>query len=701
MRLFHFKSLFTMLAFLVFGLAVAAAQTPDTSGNGLLKGSYRFRHLAVTNVDQNNDPSEITASYGTITFDGAGNYSVSGTTVDNTVSSGAANPLTVSGTYAIGSSGAGYVSNPLHPTDANTFVYGAVSQGVFSGSSTESYYDPTVFTINDIFVAIPVGTVPSNASFTSSYQTGMIDFSGDLTGAGATNTLNALFELAPNGKGGFGTISLTGQAANQNASDCGSSSGLCLNQSITGATYSFNSDGSATLTVPLPTGVTSANALFTGTKTIFQSADGNFILGWSTTGYDIFFGVKALAVNGTNSLTTGLYFTTALENTPGASGGNGTDSYYGGTNNSGDTAGDGILHERIDTPSAPSYDYGSDDQIDLNANGTTPTDYIGYNYIFGDGGQAFVAIGNSGFFSLQVGFHAATFSGTGVYLSPIGVVNAASQQPVTASIAPGELIVLIGSGLSSTTMVTQGGQVFPTTRVGVSVTIDGYSCPIYYVTSGQLAVLVPYEVAGNMTGLANIQVTNNKVQSNVVQVYLTDAAPGSFSANADGIGYAAATHALTGQVITTSNPVQPGEYISLYLTSLGTVTPTVADGALGPSGPLSWADVYETGNLAVNFNDFNTGSFGNTGSISFAGLTPTLAGLYQINVQVPTSGLTSGDNVYVEFTTDAADNDQIQIPYGAGAPSLVRPAVSAAARARAARTASIKAHKNMTATRAR
>ena len=86
-------------------------------------------------------------------------------------------------------------------------------------------------------------------------------------------------------------------------------------QSITGATYNF-SNGSATLTIPLPTGVSSTNALFTGSKTIFQSADGNFILGWTASGYDIFFGVKALTISGTNSLSGGLYFTAALEDLP-------------------------------------------------------------------------------------------------------------------------------------------------------------------------------------------------------------------------------------------------------------------------------------------------------------------------------------------------------------------------------------------------
>jgi uncharacterized protein (TIGR03437 family) len=176
---------------------------------------------------------------------------------------------------------------------------------------------------------------------------------------------------------------------------------------------------------------------------------------------------------------------------------------------------------------------------------------------------------------------------------------------------------------------------------------------------------VPYEVASNMTGLANIQVTNNNTPSNVVQMYLTDAAPGAFSQNANGIGLAAALHAATGALITPSNPMQPGEYISLYLTGLGPVSPTVADGAIGPSSTLSIADLYNAGNLSVFFNDFGpNGSTGNGGNINFAGLAPGLAGLYQINVQVPTSGLASGDDVYIEFVTDAADVDQIQIPYG-------------------------------------
>lgn len=652
------KQFLFLLASGLLAVASAYAQTPDTSGNSLLKGTFEFRHVSILAVDANFNPTEVRASYGTITFDGAGNYTVAGSVVDNTVSSGAAQALNATGTYAIGSNGLGYVASPFAPSDANVYIYGAAAQRLFVGSSTESQEEASV--VNDLFIAIPTGSAPTNSGFTSAYQTGVIDF----TGGGSSAIKNALFELMPNGSGGFGAITLNGQAANEIATS--------ITQSISGATYNFNSDGSATLTIPLPSGVTSDNALFTGAKTMFQSADGNFILGWTPGGYDTFFGVKALSGSATSANTSGLFFTAAVEDTPG---GIATDSYYGAMNITGDNAGDVIVHERLNLPGVLSYDYGTYDQLTINSDGTTPTDLDGYNYIFGAGGSAFVAIGTGGLFSLQVGLHAASFSGSGVYLNPIGVVNAASYQPITASLAPGELITLYGTGLSSTTTSMQGGQTFPTTLGKVSVTIDNVLCPIYYVSPTQISVIVPYDVASNQTGLANIQVNNNGVKSNVVQMYLTDAEPGVFSIDQNGIGFAAALHTANYQLVSQSNPAQPGEYISLYLTGLGLVTPSISNGALGPQNPLSYSDIYNAGGLTVQFNDYTSGSVANVGTIEYAGLAPGLAGLYQINVQVPSSGLTAGDDIYVELITDAADQNQIQIPYGSSsAPGRARAA---------------------------
>jgi uncharacterized protein (TIGR03437 family) len=275
------------------------------------------------------------------------------------------------------------------------------------------------------------------------------------------------------------------------------------------------------------------------------------------------------------------------------------------------------------------------------------------------------------------------------------VANAASFQPITASLAPGELIILQGTGLySGSGLDVASNGAFPTSIGGVSVSIDNIPCAIYYVSATQLAVTVPYELASNTSGLANIQVTNNGALSNIVQMYFQDSAPGAFTQGSDGIGFALAEHAATGLPITTSNPAQPGEYISLYLTGLGTVTPGVADGAVGPTNPLSTSDENTNGLLAVYFDDYNTGSTGNEGTIQFAGLAPGLAGLYQINVQVPTGVLGAGDDVYVEFFTDTADVIQAQIPFGslAAARPAVRVArpIGQAARARAMR---LKGHK--------
>jgi uncharacterized protein (TIGR03437 family) len=672
----------SLTAFLILGLASAAAQTQDNSQNALLTGSYHFRHVAVQNVDNAYNPTQITASSGTITFDGAGNYVIVGSTTDNTVSNGSAQTLTVSGTYAIGSNGTGYLENPIYPNDQTAVIYGAVSQGVFTGSSTETWSTGNIF--NDIFIAIPTGAVPTNTSFNTAYQVGLLDFPN----AASAAVKNALFKLAPDGTGHLANFTLSGQAQNQ--------SGAALSQPVSGGTYSFAGDGAGTLTIPLPTGVTADNALLTGTRTIYQSTDGNFVLGWTAGGYDIMFGVKALTSAANSSTTRGLYFTSALEDWVANYG---VDSFYGATNNAGDAQGHGIVHERFSIPAAYSYDEGIDDEMIVNSDGTVGnagngfTDLNGYQIQLGVGGQAYVGIGSGGFYSLTAGIHAPAFSGTGVYLNPIGVVNAASLQPVTASVAPGELLVLYGTGLAASTVITQGGQVFPPSLNNVTVTMNGVNAPIYFVSSTAISVAVPWELASNQTALVDIQVNNNGSKSNVVQVYQTDAAPGSFSVGANGIGYAAATHA-SGSLITTGNPVQPGETIALYVTGLGTVTPTVANGAVGPSTPpLSTSDVFNAGNLEVDFNDYATGDSG-LGTITYAGLAPTLSGLYQINVTVPSTGLTAGHNLYVEMLTDAADSSQIQVPFGTGAPTPQLIPAAAHAKARVSRVKARRARAN-------
>src|SRR5580700_7082748 len=57
----------------------AAAQVPafDTSGNGLLKGTYYFRNVLYIVGDNSGDLNEAVALYGTVTFSGSGTYTMS------------------------------------------------------------------------------------------------------------------------------------------------------------------------------------------------------------------------------------------------------------------------------------------------------------------------------------------------------------------------------------------------------------------------------------------------------------------------------------------------------------------------------------------------------------------------------------------------------------------------------------------------
>jgi uncharacterized protein (TIGR03437 family) len=657
----------------------------DTSGNSLLKGGYRFRYVAPVNYGANGAISEVVAAEGEIDFDGEGNYTIAqgSTYIDNTLNSGKPNefPTGAGGTYAISAAGIGYIQNPLGSTSAYSELdevaeFGTVSGDIFTGSATESYGETEgEIALNDLFVVMLVGTPTTNSTFTSSYWLGVLDFSG-----GTDQLLkNALVEINPNGSGGFGALTVTGLTSNYQP-------GTLLTQTVSGATYSFAADGGATLTLPLPSGVTTADAMFTGSRLMYVSSDGNYVLGWNPNGYDIFFGVKALTAPPTDSLFKGLYYTGNLSDEPlvvkseTIVQGCGAESFWGSENAYGNES--GVIHQRwlsqYCSATSAVTDLGEDDyQLSAIGSDGTFTDALGNYYAVGASGNAFVSVSNTinagctpacPYFSLTIGIHAPSFCGaSGLCLNPIGVVNAASWDPVTAALAPGELITLYGTGLSSSTLANVGGSPFGTSLGTTQVLVNGQPAPILDISPFKVDAIIPYEV-DIANGYAELQVNNGGLLSNQVQVYLTDANSGIFAVSELGIGDAVAEHA-SGAYVNPDSPAQPGETIVLALTGMGTVTPTITDGAVGPSSPLSYADVYTnaTGcttttpncNLLVLFNDYVNGSIQQQATVTYAGLYPGLAGLYQMNVTVPAT--VGPGEVYIEVITDAADVEQVTV----------------------------------------
>src|SRR5205823_5886621 len=123
---------------------------------------------------------------------------------------------------------------------------------------------------------------------------------------------------------------------------------------------------------------------------------------------------------------------------------------------------------------------------------------------------------------LSVAVAAPTLTGSGVFLNPQGVVNAGNWAPFTASIAPGELVALVGTGLAPDGLPVSNTIPFPKSVGPVQVTINGIAAPIYFAAPTLIAAIVPYGITGS---IAQIQVINNGTPSNTVTAFVGLTAP--------------------------------------------------------------------------------------------------------------------------------------------------------------------------------
>ena len=206
------------------------------------------------------------ALYGTVTFDGNGNYTMTASGYD---SSQGPESGTLTGTYSISASGYGFISNPLSSGD---YVYGLVSQqGIFVGSSTESGF-------NDLFVAAPFSSQTALSTFKGSYWIADMDLS---SGTPAT-TISSMFQVNPDGAGNLGNIAVTGYF--------GGGGSAQYTQSISRVAYVL-SNSAFSLSIPTVSSNSSA-VLLSGQKFLYISPDGNFVFGGSPQGFDFFVGVR-------------------------------------------------------------------------------------------------------------------------------------------------------------------------------------------------------------------------------------------------------------------------------------------------------------------------------------------------------------------------------------------------------------------------
>ncbi len=213
-----------------------------------------------------------------------------------------------------------------------------------------------------------------------------------------------------------------------------------------------------------------------------------------------------------------------------------------------------------------------------------------------------------------------------VYARPVptisGVVNSASFE-AGAPVAPGSYVSFFGSGLSDSTRVNKQSRL-PLAMNYAFASFDvpsaGISVPgrLTYASPGQVNVQVPWELQGQ--GAAQVKMTIGDSYGNVITVPLSDFAPAFFETSA---GIAAALDAEN-KVVTTANAVERGKVVQLFLNGLGPVTNQPASGEPALASPLS--ETLTTPVVTIG---------GVVCPVAWSGLTPTLPGLYQINVTLP------------------------------------------------------------------
>jgi len=199
------------------------------------------------------------------------------------------------------------------------------------------------------------------------------------------------------------------------------------------------------------------------------------------------------------------------------------------------------------------------------------------------------------------------------------VVNAADG---SGGIAPGGLILIQGSGLA-TGPAAASGFPLPLALGGSCVSVRNVSVPLFNVSPSQILAQLPFEVSGDASlvvrsvGGGSGAAFSVKIQTFAPAIFRNGQA-------GDQTGLATVVRLKNDELATFTNPIHPEETISIYLTGLGVTSPAVKAGDASPGNPLALASTTPTISLG-----------GTPLTVTFAGLVPGEAGVYQIDAFVP------------------------------------------------------------------
>ncbi len=218
-------------------------------------------------------------------------------------------------------------------------------------------------------------------------------------------------------------------------------------------------------------------------------------------------------------------------------------------------------------------------------------------------------------------------------VAPNGTLN--NLNPVVgAALSPGTIAQVYGSGLGSTPVST-GNAPLPVNFNETFALIGSAKAPLYFLSSGQINLQIPFEVTATEQLPIVLSVNNALTLPQMLAIVPTTPGvlsmdDGPNSSSPQNGAHIIAQHSSDYSLVTSTNPAKPGEYLIIYLVGMGATNPPVASGAASPSLPPAAVTSQPTVTVGSQ-----------PATVEFAGLTPGFVGLYQINFQVP-AGAASG-----------------------------------------------------------
>ena len=210
--------------------------------------------------------------------------------------------------------------------------------------------------------------------------------------------------------------------------------------------------------------------------------------------------------------------------------------------------------------------------------------------------------------------------------TPVNSASFAGGVPM----APGSLASIFGTFANAGTATAQSFPL-PKTLGNVEVVVGGAAASLLYVSPTQINFQVSSKLETPGQVLAEIKVGGATVGR--TQVTSLAGAPGLFVAVNQ-----------NNQPITASTPIRRGDAVILYATGHGELSAAIEDGQPAPANPLITTKIKPRVTIG-----------GVEAEVLFSGLTPGLAGLWQINAVVPAAAPT-GANVPLVVTQGLAGN---------------------------------------------